>query len=145
MVCLGHIRFHVHKSKEFYESAYFCRVNKITQNNSRFCDCLFPGVHCPSQDCGLGGWCEETQGVEPSCQCPESRTGLLCYIGKSFIHWGILYRYRLIHFPLYKTAVIWQTIFSDAFSWMALLYFEKKNHWRLFLRVQLTTTRHWFR
>ena len=30
-------------------------------------------------------------------------------------------------------------------SWMKLLYFRLKNHWSLFLRVQLTTFQHWFR
>ena len=35
--------------------------------------------------------------------------------------------------------------FSGAFSWMEhLVHFYKKIHWRLFLRVQLTITQHWF-
>ena len=43
-----------------------------------------------------------------------------------------------------KMSAISQT-FSDACSWMKSLVFWWKFHWRLFLRVQLTITWHWFR
>ena len=51
----------------------------------------------------------------------------------------------LTHLPLDKMAAILLTIFSDAFSWMKSFEFWLKVHWSLFLRVQLTITRHWFR
>ena len=38
-----------------------------------------------------------------------------------------------------------QTTFSNAFSWMKILEFRLKFHWRLFLRVQLTIFQQWFR
>ena len=38
-----------------------------------------------------------------------------------------------------------QTTFSNAFSWMKMLEFRLKFHWRLFPRVQLTISQHWFR
>ena len=51
----------------------------------------------------------------------------------------------LTHLPLDKMAAISQTIFSDAFSWMKSFVFWLKFHWSVFLRVQLTITKHWFR
>ena len=51
----------------------------------------------------------------------------------------------LTHLPLDEMAAISQTIFPDAFSWMKSFVFLLKFHWTLFLRVQLTITRHWFR
>ena len=45
-----------------------------------------------------------------------------------------------------KMAAISQTIFSDAFSGMkSFLFWILKNYWTLFLGVQLTINRHWFR
>ena len=38
-----------------------------------------------------------------------------------------------------------QTTFSNAFSWKKIYEFRLKFHWRLFLRIQLTTFQHWFR
>ena len=40
---------------------------------------------------------------------------------------------------------IFQTICSNAFSWMKMYEFELKFHWNLFLGVQLTIFQHWFR
>ena len=51
----------------------------------------------------------------------------------------------LTHLPVDKVAAISQTIFSDAFSWMKSFVFWLNFHWNLFLRVQFTITRHWFR
>ena len=45
----------------------------------------------------------------------------------------------------YKMAAISQTISSDAFSWMKSFVFWLKFHWSLFLRVQLTIIKHWFK
>ena len=44
-----------------------------------------------------------------------------------------------------KMAVISQTTFSNAFSCMKKFEFWLKFHWSLFLRVQLTITKHWFK
>ena len=38
-----------------------------------------------------------------------------------------------------------QTIFQMHFPWMKIFVFWLKFHWRLFPRVQLTITQHWFR
>ena len=37
----------------------------------------------------------------------------------------------LTHLPLDKMAAIWQTIFSDVFSWMKSFVFWLKSHWSL--------------
>ena len=44
-----------------------------------------------------------------------------------------------------KMAVVFQTTFSNAFSWMKMYEFQLKFHWILFPRVQLTIFQHWFR
>ena len=51
----------------------------------------------------------------------------------------------LTHLLRDKMAVISQTTFSNAFSWMKKFEFWLKFHWSLFLRVQLTITKHWFK
>ena len=48
------------------------------------------------------------------------------------------------HLPLDIMTTILQTIFSDAFLLMKSFVFWLEFHWRLLLRVQLTT-QHWFR
>ena len=50
----------------------------------------------------------------------------------------------LTHLPLDKMAVVLQTIYSHAFSWMKSLVFWLKFHWSLFGKVHLTITQHWF-
>ena len=42
-------------------------------------------------------------------------------------------------------AAIFQTTFSNAFSWMKMFKFLLRFHWSLFPRVQLTIFQHWFR
>ena len=42
-------------------------------------------------------------------------------------------------------AAIFQTTFSDAFSWTKMYIFWLRFHWSLFPRVQLTIFQHWFR
>ena len=51
----------------------------------------------------------------------------------------------LTHSGRDKMAVIYQTTFSNAFSWMKIIKFWLKFHLSLFLRVQLTIFHHWFR
>ena len=51
----------------------------------------------------------------------------------------------LTHLPLDNMAIISQTIFSDEFSWMKSFVFWLKFHWSLFLRVQMTINKHYWR
>ena len=44
-----------------------------------------------------------------------------------------------------KMDAIFQTTFSNAFSWMKIYEFRLSFHWSLFLWVQLTILQHWFR
>ena len=44
-----------------------------------------------------------------------------------------------------KMAAIWQTTFSNVFSWMKMYEFRLRFHWSLFLRFQSTIFQHWFR
>ena len=57
-----------------------------------------------------------------------------------FLHW-----LTLTHWGRDKMAAIFQTTFSNAFSWMKMYQFRLKFHWSLFLRVQLIIFHHWFR
>ena len=52
----------------------------------------------------------------------------------AFQHWG-----------RDKMAAIFQTTFSNGFSWMKMYEFRLTFHLSLFLRVQLTIFQHWFR
>ena len=52
---------------------------------------------------------------------------------------------RLTHWGRDKIATIFQTTFSEAFSWMKMYKLRLKFHWSLFPRVQLTVFQHWFR
>ena len=52
---------------------------------------------------------------------------------------------KLTHWGPDKMADIFQTTFSNAFSWMKMYEFRFRFHWSLFLRVQLTIYHHWFR
>ena len=52
---------------------------------------------------------------------------------------------RLTPLPLDKMDAISQTISSDAFSWIKSFVFWLKFHWSVYLSVQLTITKHWFR
>ena len=51
----------------------------------------------------------------------------------------------LSHWGWDKMDAISQTTFSSAFSWMRMYEFRLKFHWSLFLKVQLTVFKHWFR
>ena len=47
--------------------------------------------------------------------------------------------------PQGQNGPIFQTTFSNAFSWMKSFVFWFSFHWRLFQRVHLTIIQHWFR
>ena len=52
---------------------------------------------------------------------------------------------ELTHWGRDKMVDIFQTTFSNAFSWMKMHEFRLRFHWSLFLRVQSTIFHHWFR
>ena len=52
---------------------------------------------------------------------------------------------RLTHWEWDKMAAVFQTTFSNAFSWMKMYEFRLKFHWSLFLGVQLAIFQHLFR
>ena len=52
---------------------------------------------------------------------------------------------RLTHWGQDEMAAIFQTRFSNAFSWMKMQEFWLRFHWCLFLKIQLTIFQHWFR
>ena len=49
------------------------------------------------------------------------------------------------HWGRDKMAVILQTIFSNAFSWMEICELRVRFHWSLVLRLELVIFQHWFR
>ena len=51
----------------------------------------------------------------------------------------------LIHWGRDKKAAIFQTIFSNAFSWMKMYKFRLRFHWNFFQRVQITIFHRCFR
>ena len=51
----------------------------------------------------------------------------------------------LTHWGRDKMAAIFQTTFSNAFTWMKMFEFRLKCYWNLFPRVQLTMFHHLFR
>ena len=52
---------------------------------------------------------------------------------------------NLTHWGWDKMATIFQTTFSNAFSWMKIYELWLRFHWRLFPGVHLTTFKHWFK
>ena len=64
------------------------------------------------------------------------------------VHWSIYSTpdlSGLTHWGWEKMADIFQTTFSNAFSWMKTYEFRLEFHWIWFLRVQLTILQHWLR
>ena len=57
----------------------------------------------------------------------------------------MLLRQHLTHWGWDKMTAIFQTTFSNAFSWIKMYEFRLGFHWSLFLRVQLIIFQHWFR
>ena len=53
--------------------------------------------------------------------------------------------YTVSHWGRDKIADIFQTTFTNVFSWMKMYEFRLKFHWSLFLRLQLTIVQYWFR
>ena len=65
----------------------------------------------------------------------------MCY--KEVIPVGI--HEPLTHWGRDNMAAIFQTTFSNAFSWLKMFEFRLQFHWNLFPRVKLTIFQHWFR
>ena len=55
-----------------------------------------------------------------------------------------IYRYCLTLWGWDKMAAIFQTTFSNAFSWIKMCQYQLKFHWNLFPWFQLTISQHWF-
>ena len=83
--------------------------------------------------------------------------GIYCDIG-CYIWIGLLFiqspqTHHILDIPYNLTfntlrprlmAAIFQTTFSNAFSWMKMYQFQLRFHWSLFPRVKLTIFQHWF-
>ena len=82
-----------------------------------------------------------------SLKCATSIGPVTESIINDFFTWdGVQWSWAsLTHWGQDKMAAIFQTMFSNAFSWMRILVFWLKFHWSLFPRVQLTIFQHWFR
>ena len=65
----------------------------------------------------------------------------------SYRYWVCLCLFivTLTHWGRDKMAAIFQTTFSDGFSWMKMYEFRLTFHWSVFLGVPLTIFQHWFR
>ena len=57
---------------------------------------------------------------------------------------GPFHEYGLTHWGRDKMAAIFQTTFSNAFTWMEMHEFRFRFHWNLFPRFQSTKFQHWF-
>ena len=64
-----------------------------------------------------------------------------------FVSWQAAFAVtsELTHWGRDKMAAIFQTTFSNAFSWIKMFEFRLNFHWNLFPRVQLTIFQQWFR
>ena len=103
------------------------------------------------QPCMIGmmwTWVSRSAGNRKHYWCEWKLHGTVSLIWASH-SWGYQQWWSgmtpLTHLPLDKMVTFSQTIFWDEFSWMKNFVFWLKFHWSLFLRVQLTTTQHWFR
>ena len=68
-------------------------------------------------------------------------------VKESTREWKMLkiFLFYLTHWGCHKIAAIFQTTFSNAFSWTKMYKFLLRFHWSLFPWVQLTLFLHWFR
>ena len=86
-----------------------------------------------------GGWCNFC--VKLSAEKTITTTTLNLWV---LWHAELFLRHELTHWGWDKMAAIFQTAFSNVFSWMKMYEFQLKFPWTLFLRVQLTISQHWF-
>ena len=85
-------------------------------------------------------------------QIKKSHQISLCWIKAITINTADLIRMQLnlscpglTHWGWSKMAAIFQTTFSNAFSWMKMYEFRLRFHWNFFPRVQITVFHHCFR
>ena len=113
-----------------YESIHVSNSNKLVylQNN-----------HIAWLDLIIQSY--EWTGIDKITYCVVSKslqaTTFMCRIVHSLS--------ALTHWGRDKMDAIWQTTFSNQFSWMIMYEYRFKFHWSLFLMVQLTIFQHWFR
>ena len=109
---------------------------------------------CYGDTCQIRGWLKRSYGTKTEMPLTEinrlrlSDSHLLTGVGgkqqKTTGSFEMLMD-QLTHCGRDKMAAIFQTTFSNAFSWMKMYKFRLKFHWSLFPRVQLTTFQYWFR
>ena len=83
-------------------------------------------------------------------KCPKVSRGLVDRFNSWLLISGNVFetidnRKMLTHWGRYKMAAIFQTTFSNAFSWMEMYEFRLLFHWSLFPRFELTISQHWSR
>ena len=82
-------------------------------------------------------WCIQTASL---CAVSSSKNSSYCrFLGH------ISCRFYINTLRPRQLDAIWQTTFSNAFSWMRMFEFLLKFHWSLFLRVELTIFQYGFR
>ena len=69
----------------------------------------------------------------------------LCYSTKCGAIENVSLLVVLTHWGRDKMVAIFQTTFSNGFSWKKMYEVRLKLHWSLFLKAQLTIFQHWFR
>ena len=74
-------------------------------------------------------------------RCCMYVTNMLLHV--TVFHWSLIYP-ELTHWGRDKMTAIYQTILSNAFSWMKMYELRLQFHWILSPRVQLTIFQHWF-
>ena len=69
----------------------------------------------------------------------------LCICIRVYVSSCVSMNSTLTHWGRDKMAAIFQTTFSNGFSWMKMFEFRLKCHWSLFQMVKLTIFQSWFR
>ena len=89
---------------------------------------------CPFAIMLRAGWSYDIETLSVILALCVGNPSDTVFTGYIFTHWG-----------RDKMAVIFQTTFSNAFSWMKTFEFRLRFDWNLFLRFELTIFQHWFR
>ena len=119
--------------------------------------CIFLGIYCMSHRSrysfsGTHWYSSMPSRTHRPCAAKHCHMKVIC------LHFILPYLYRTIHTYACistmcalthgcrdKMAAIFQTTFSNAFSWMIMYEFRLRYQWSLFLRVKLTIFQHCFR
>ena len=88
----------------------------------------------------------------PQCCCQDAcwiseraMTTHMTHMTKHILWHRDSWNLTLTHWGRDKMAAIFQTTFSNRFSWMEMYEFRFEFHWCSFLGAQLTKFQHWFR